>query len=342
MNRRKVAGASLAVGSGDRVERLYGMVGRSPAMRRVYRRIEQLARLPIPVLILGESGTGKELVARAIWRISAPERPFVVVSCAAIPATLIESELFGHERGAFTGAVRRHVGLLAQADGGILFLDEIAELPLHAQAKLLRAIETHEYRLVGGEVRQRSQFRVIAATHRDLKAMVSSGRFRDDLLHRLGAARIVLPPLRERLEDLPMLVSHFLRSVEHANEHRSGVSLSEQALDLLRGADWPGNVRQLRNVIEAGVAMSASGVIEPGHLSEFLKGDGRELSTDQRCPLSLAEALASAEAAAIDRALQDAKGDRVLAARSLGISPATLYRKLRRLNGTRSGTDSQI
>jgi len=328
----RVDAATLAALSDQAPETLHGMLGRTPAMRSVSYRIERFARLPIPVLILGESGTGKELAARAISRIVGSEKPFVVVSCAAIPPTLIESELFGHERGAFTGAVRRHTGLLAQADGGILFLDEVAELPLHAQAKLLRAIETQEYRLVGGEVTQRSRFRVIAATHRDIDAMVRKGEFRDDLVHRLGAARIVIPPLRERLDDLPLLAERFLCSFREAKGDEGPVRLTRPALELLRRAEWPGNVRQLRNVIEAAAAMAAGNAVEPQHLAEFLVKSDRQTLQDGSVP-TLADAVRRAEHETIRRALERAEGDRALAARWLGISLATLYRKVAQLDG---------
>ena len=310
------------------------MVGNSPPMRRVYREIDRLARPQVPILLLGETGTGKDMAARAISQIWGPDRPFVVVCCAVIAANLIESELFGHERGAFSGAWRRHEGFVAQADRGILFLDEIAELPLQSQATLLRVIETGEYRRVGGERTLRSDFRLLAATNRDLDALVAEGRFRRDLLHRLGAARIALPPLRERLADLPLLSASFLRAHRHGEGAGKPLVPSKDAMSLLRRSEWPGNVRQLRNVIEAVAAVVSDGEIEPRHVSAFLSRASRDSSASENEPLpSLADVVARAEAQAIGEALRRSGGNRVLAASWLGISPATLYRKLADLDG---------
>lgn len=313
---------------GSAPSRFHGFVGASPAMRRLYRRIEQFATAHIPVLILGESGTGKDLAARAIWRISDPEQPFVVANCAAIPASLMESELFGHARGAFTGATRRHTGILARADGGVLFLDEVAELPRHVQAKLLRAIESGEYRPVGGEAMQRSRFRVIAATNRDLEALAARGEFREDLLHRLGAARLILPALRDRREDIPALVQAFAAGA------RKGVGraprFTARAMELLRRHEWPGNVRQLRNVVEAVAAIAPRGTVDAEHVAEFL-GVPSDSSENHGLP-SLTETVREAERQAIREALIRAGGNRELAAELLDVSPATLYRRLAELD----------
>lgn len=297
-------------------------------MRAVYERIERLAPFPIPVLIQGESGTGKELAGRAMWQISARDRPFVAVGCAAIDSGVIESELFGHVRGAFTGAVRDHRGILREADGGVLFLDEVGELSPQAQAKLLRALETGEYRPVGGDRTRRAEFRLIAATHRDLREMVRRGRFREDLLYRLGAARIVMPPLRDRLEDLPILATAFLQACACRNGRR--LRLSDQALELLREAEWPGNVRQLRNVIEASAALALGQIIGPKEVRACLETRCPPSPRGARAP-TLADAVASAEAEAITDALARADGDRREAARLLGISLTSLYRKLDRM-----------
>lgn len=323
----------------------WGMVGRSAPMRRVYKQIERFSAFPIPVLILGETGTGKDLAARAIWEISGRGQPFVVVNCAAIPASLIESELFGHEPGAFTGATRRHTGLLAQANGGFLFLDEIAELPLQAQAKLLRAIETGEYRRVGGEKVLHSRFRLIAATHRDLAERVRRGQFRHDLLHRLGAARILIPPLRHRLADLSELISHFLRGFREASGVDRPASISPRALEFLRQAEWTGNLRELKNVIEAAAAVTEGRTVRVRDVREFLRPKRRRPGENRNPligPVPLAVSLVRAEREAILEALRLADGDRSAAAEMLGISRATLYRKLCGFNGGHPEAESQI
>ncbi len=308
-----------------------GIVGHSPAMQWVIERIRRFAPSPIPVLILGESGTGKDIVAEAIWRVSGGAGPFTPVSCAAIPATLIESELFGHERGAFTGAGPAQDGLLAQADGGTLFLDEIAEIPFHAQPKLLRAIETREYRRVGGQRTRRSTFRVLAATHRDVDQMVERGEFRHDLLFRLGAARIEIPPLRDRPEDIPSLARHFLRLHQLTTKGERLLEVSAEALRVLQSWPWPGNVRELRNVIEAAASVCDGPVVEPEDLVEFLRpGAGLEQANSSLGTylLPLAEVRARTEARVIQAALRVTNGNREAAAEILGVSRATLFRKL--------------
>jgi DNA-binding NtrC family response regulator len=308
----------------------YGMIGRSPLMRQVFERIERFARSPIPVLILGETGTGKDMAARAIRQIAGPDRPFVALNCAAIPETLIESELFGHERGAFTGAVRQHTGIIAQADGGILFLDEIAELPVHTQAKLLRVVETGEYRRVGGEKILRSDFRLIAATSTNLDERAAQGRFRLDLLYRLGSARLVLPPLRERKEDIDPLAKALLLRYREMNGGAGPSQFSSSARDLLHRCDWPGNVRQLRNVIEASAAITQGATVHAPQLAEFI-GRGMADAPEAGLVPRLAEVVRRAEAQAIEQALRAAAGNRSRAADLLGIAEATLYRKLRPL-----------
>ncbi|HEX2190788.1 MAG TPA: sigma 54-interacting transcriptional regulator [Longimicrobiaceae bacterium] len=309
----------------------HGMIGRSPAMRAVYERIERFSALPIPVLVLGETGTGKEMVAQAIRELSGADRRYVPVNCAAIAKDLFESELFGHEPGAFTGAIRRHAGILAQADGGILFLDEVGELPLATQAKLLRVLESGEYRPVGGEQARRASFRLVAATNQDLALRVEQGTFRLDLLHRLGAARIVVPPLRERAEDVPAMAEEFLRRIREARGW-GPAWFSPEAAALLRGAGWGGNVRELRNVVEAAAAVAPAGCIEADHLREFLPGAGGPAAPGA-LP-TLAEILRTAERSAIQEALRRAEGNRDRAAALLGVSVATLYR---RLSGRREG-----
>lgn len=311
-------------GAGD----FHGLVGRSPAMQRVYRLIERFGPAPLPIVLLGETGTGKEMAARAIRQLHGARKPFVAVNCAALPEGLVESELFGHVRGAFTGAVASHSGILAEARGGILFLDEVAELPLSSQAKLLDVLETGEFRPVGANRVTRSQFRLVVATNRDLGHLTRRGLFREDLFHRLGAVRIVLPPLRERFEDLPRLAEAFVSRVRQ--ETGGGPRrVAPTALRLLAMAEWPGNVRQLKNVIEAAACGSTTENLEAADLAEFLSIDGSLLSP----PDSLAthaEVVRPAEWSEneIEQALKRAGGNRSQAARLLGISRATLYRRL--------------
>ncbi len=230
------------------------LVGRSHAMRKLYTSIERAAQTDHTVLVQGETGSGKELVAQALHQLSARVRgPFVVVDCAAVPPTLVESHLFGHRRGAFTGAVRDAAGAFTQAEGGTLFLDEVAELPLEAQPKLLRVLESRTIEPVGSGARVAVDVRVVAATHKNLAAEVAAGRFREDLFFRLTALTLDVPPLRARLEDVPALVEHFLK------KHRT--TLTAASLDVLTTAQWPGNVRQLRNVLERGVLNAAGGPV---------------------------------------------------------------------------------
>ena len=226
------------------------ILGQSPAMREVYKAIGRVAAQDVPVLITGESGTGKELVARAIYRHGArAASPFLALNCAAIPETLLESELFGHEKGAFTGADRRRIGKFEQCHGGTLFLDEIGDMPPAVQAKVLRLLQEQAFERVGGNETVRTDVRLIAATHRDLKALAAEGKFRPDLYYRLGVFTIHLPPLRERGDDLPLLVRHYLRrySRELGREVRD---VAPEAMERLRGYTWPGNIRELQNVLK--------------------------------------------------------------------------------------------
>ena len=288
----------------------------------------RLAPSPVPVLILGETGTGKELCAEALAALSG-RTPFVPVNCAAFPEGLAESELFGHERGAFTGAIRSHTGVIALANGGVLFLDELAELPTAVQAKLLRTLESGEYRALGSTKTLRSEFRILAATSGDIDRVIGSGRLRMDLLHRLGAARVVLPALRERLEDIPLLAEAFLRRyLERASVGPWRVS--REACAILMQHDWPGNLRQLRNVVEAAAAVAGSEEeIGMMHVAQFLSPPEKAAVVSEAVP-TLAQARARAETRAILEALTRAGGNREQAARLLRVSEATLYRKLGR------------
>jgi two-component system nitrogen regulation response regulator GlnG len=240
------------------------LIGRHPRMQEVYKTIGRIAASDVTVLLRGESGTGKELVARAIHHYSRRAgRPFVAVSAAAIPGTLLESELFGHERGAFTDAKERKLGKLELAHGGTLFLDEIGDMPADLQTKLLRALQERTIERVGGTESIRIDVRVLAATNRDLEAMMREGRFREDLFYRLNVVTVNLPPLRERRRDIPLLVEHFLSKYATELGERG---VAPEALDRLVGHDWPGNVRELENVVQRAMVMATTGVILPEHL----------------------------------------------------------------------------
>jgi two-component system, NtrC family, response regulator HydG len=301
------------------------LIGASPAMRALVRKIESLRHNESHVLIRGESGTGKELVARALHAQSPRHgRPFVPVDCGALPEGIIESELFGHRRGAFTGAVGAP-GLFRVADGGTLFLDEIGEITPGVQAKLLRALQHKEVRPVGAGEVVPVDIRVICATHRDLAAMVDEKRLREDLFYRLDVVRIEIPPLRERREDVPLLVHHFLG--KHRRGGRPPVGIEPDALELLVGYDWPGNVRELENAIESALAFSPGGRLRPADFKLGRRGLPRG---GEALPADLPLALDAYERCALERALREAGGDASAAARCLGIGRSTFYRKLAR------------
>jgi len=303
----------------------------SRAMRDVQERVRRFAASPVPLLILGETGTGKDVCAHAIWDLGGAERPFVALNCAAIPSDLMESELFGHVRGAFTGAVQARDGIMARADGGILFLDELAEMAAPAQAKLLRALETGEYRPVGSDRERKAEIRLLAASSQDLDRLAAQGRFRPELLHRLGAVRITLPPLRQRLEDVELLAGEFLQRFRARCRGPAPAEISDGALDLMKTSRWPGNVRQLRNVVEAAAAMAgAEALIGEHHVVPFLPTGEPELASSQSFP-TLSEAVERAEAAVVLEALRRSGGNREKAAQLLEVSEATFYRKLKAL-----------
>ncbi len=299
-------------------------VGASEKMQRVYRMIEKVSSRDYSVLILGESGTGKELVARAV-HYSSPrkDRPFVPVDCSAITPTLIESELFGYVRGAFTGAVHSKQGLLESASGGTLFLDEIGEMPVDMQSKLLRALQEREVKPVGSTERRRIDVRIIAATNRDLDAGIRAGTFRQDLFFRLNVVQIKLPPLRERKTDIPLLVASFLEKYTKPDEPVP--PLSEDAMLRLMAYDWPGNVRELENAVERSLALTSGPVIHVGDLPTNLHYPGVDKlpQKDEILPLD------ELERRAIIRTLRQTNNDKVAAAKILGIGKTTLYRKLK-------------
>lgn len=309
-----------------KADALEKLIGDSEAMNALRDRIRRVSRSHVPVLIHGETGTGKELCAEAIVAQSRAS-PFIAVNCAAFADGVIDSELFGHERGAFTGADRAHTGLVAAANGGVLFLDELAEVSAPVQAKLLRVLESGEYRPVGSNRVRRSSFRVIAATSGEVDELVAAGKIRPDLLHRLGALRILLPPLRTRLEDLPSLADEFLR--RYTTRSPDGpTAVGADAVSVLLNQPWPGNVRQLRNVVQAAAALAGTArQIAAAHVMEVLQ-DATLLEPLTAAVPTLAEAVRQAEERALRRALHEAGDNRQRTAALLGISEATLYRKL--------------
>jgi transcriptional regulator with PAS, ATPase and Fis domain len=330
-------------------ETLYkDIVGASPRMQRILRLVSRIAPTDSTVLLLGESGTGKELIARSIHVQSRRARgPFVPVNVGAIPETLVESELFGYARGAFTGAVVERSGLVEEADGGTLFLDEIADMPPQAQVKLLRTLESNEVRRLGDNVTRMVDLRVVAATHRNLRFLVDEGRFREDLYYRLNVVQIELPPLRDRREDIGLLASYFLARIAE-RMRRPGLSFSAETTEILERYDYPGNVRELENAIEHAVALAEGEVIRPADLPTALRTPrmlpGREMETVEAgrgapaSPTRVAEpvadtrdewSLADVEKEHIQRVLARHKGNATSAAKQLGISRTTLWRKLR-------------
>src|SRR5438034_6005553 len=311
-----------------------GIVARSQRMLEVFAFVERLARYPTTALVTGESGTGKELVARALHRLSPlRDRPFVVCNCTTLAPTLLESELFGHLRGSFTGADRDRKGLFEAAHGGTIFLDEIGELPLGVQVKLLRVLENREIKRIGSPDPVHIDIRVIAATHRDLTEMVRQVTFRDDLFYRLNVGAIHLPPLRTRTDDIEPLVQHFI-GIFNQRLSRTVTGTAPEVLDIFARYPWPGNVRELANVIERAMVVGKSSVIVPESLPPHLF-EVRPARLDDEPELPDLT-LRAAEREQILRALQASGGKRVEAARRLGLSRRTLYRKLARygISGT--------
>jgi len=303
-------------------------VGKSPAIRRIYDLIPDIADTDAAVLITGESGTGKELAARTIYSLSRrKDRPFVVADCTALSEHLLESELFGHERGAFTGAIKRKIGRFEQARGGTIFLDEIGAFSATAQLKLLRFLQEHSFERVGGEETIKIDVRVIAATNQDLGALVHAGRFRDDLYYRVNVVGLHLPPLRERTEDIPLLARYFMEYYCRANNKKLK-EISRETMALLLDHAWPGNIRELRNAIERGVVISRGEVLSPEDLPPSIVGKGWQ---DDRRPV---RTLRDLEKAAVIKALLETDYNIYQAAKILGISRSTLYGKIRKLGIT--------
>jgi DNA-binding NtrC family response regulator len=319
----------------------HGLVGHSPRMQEILHLVERLGKTRWPVLLLGETGTGKEVVARAIHGVRA-EGPFVPIDCSSLVGPLMESELFGHAKGSFTGAINTKMGLLEAANGGTAFLDEIGELPLDLQSKLLRVLQEKEFRPVGALGQRKSDFRVVAATNRDLAREVEKGTFRRDLFYRLNVVNIRLAPLRDRAGDIPLLIEHFLE--RYGNQH----SLTAEAMDAMLSYDWPGNVRELEHCIQHMVALNSGPLLHVGDLPSMLqhhlqiqRGDLMSMAVSAPVangppaapgvPLPLVEL----ERRAIVDALEFTHGDRAVAAQMLGIGRTTLYRKIKeyRLEG---------
>jgi DNA-binding NtrC family response regulator len=299
--------------------RLDALVGRDPSMIEVYKRVGQLAARRVNALVRGETGSGKGMVARAIHHNS-PEadQPFIAVNCTALPETLLASELFGHVKGAFTGAVSDRRGRFALAGRGTIFLDEVGDTSLEFQSKLLKVLEDREFFPVGGERAERTEARVIAATHRDLEALVEKGRFREDLYYRLRIVEVVLPALRERPVDIPVLARHFVRKASE-ELHLAPSAIAPDAMASLVAHEWPGNVRELENCLTRAVVLATGDVIRPEHLG---------LTTRARAPVESFPTLEQMEAELLARALASTEGNRTRAAELLGVSKPRLYRML--------------
>ena len=310
----------------DKKYGIEGIIGGSEPMQNVFDTIRQVAASMATVLILGESGTGKELVARAI-HANSPRRGnhFVPLNCAALSETILESELFGHEKGAFTGAIQTRKGRFEYAHGGTLFLDEIGDLPPNTQVKLLRVIEYGEVLRVGSNEPLKVDVRLLAATNKDLTALVKEGKFREDLYYRLKVVTIDLPPLRERLEDLPLLVQSFLDEFSR-RQNRKSPEITPAAMELLYNYDWPGNVRELRNCVEAMVALDKDGKIDAEDVPKYVKQGDETPSSSGVGGVNLEEK----EKESIRKALALCEGNREKAAKMLGIGERTLYRKIKR------------
>ena len=316
--------ANLSRAALSRQKGFDGLIGESAPMCRLYELIEKISQSTSPALLVGETGTGKELAARAIHFTGLRrEKALVPIDCSALTPTLVESELFGHVKGAFTGADHSKLGLLQAANEGTIFLDEIGELPMSLQAKLLRALQEKEIRLVGSTERIPVNVRVIAATNRDLEAGVRAGTFRQDLYFRLNVVQIRLPALRERKVDIPLLVAYFLG--KFSDPLQPVRAISDDALRRLMAYDWPGNVRELENAIECAVALSPDSVLKVDDLASVPDGASAGSLPDSNELVPLAEI----ERRAVLHALRETGGDKLAAARLLGIGKTTLYRKLK-------------
>lgn len=315
----------------DKIRFNYGeIIGESEVMQKVYRTIEKVAKNNTSVLILGESGTGKELAARAIhFNSTRKDKPFIRVNCGALAKGVLESELFGHEKGAFTGAIKQKRGRFELADQGTLFLDEIGDLPPETQVKLLRVLQEKEFERVGGERTIKIDVRIIAATNSDLMEKVKNGLFREDLYYRLNILPIVLPPLRDRKQDIPLLVRHFIKKTG-AEIGRHNIQISDKAMQVLINYSWPGNVRELQNIIERALVLCETSRITVDDL--FFMSDSQQKQNVFSESLNLEDNLKKLETDLIKKAMENAGGVKAKAARLLGIKESTLYYKLDKLN----------
>jgi len=316
------------------------IVGDSEGMQQVFRLVEKIANTDSTVLVYGESGTGKELIARAIhFNSDRRERPLIPVNCGAIPEELLESELFGHEQGAFTGATRTRIGRFELGNGGTIFLDEIGDMSPALQVKILRVLQEHEFERVGGMKTIKVDIRVIAATNKDLDKNVAEGKFREDLFYRLNVIPIQLPPLRDRPADTPLLVNHFLQMYNTKNGHNI-TGVSPEAMELLSSYEWPGNVRELENMIERIVILKGDGLIEPGDLSEkILAADSGTLHPRVRIPengISFNTAVTEFERELILQALNRTNWVKNKADKLLNLNRTTLVEKMKKINLTRA------
>src|SRR6266550_1902467 len=313
-----------------RLDQKFGLdqiVGESKQMKDVFAKIQRAAPVDSTVLILGESGTGKELVAQALHHNSLRKKgPFVAVNCAAVPATLVESELFGHVRGAFTGATDRRIGRFEQADGGTLFIDEIGDFEIGLQAKLLRVLETFQVTPVGGHEDRKVNVRVLAATSRNIIQMVKDGSFREDLYYRLNVITITLPPLRDRSDDIPILCEHFLKEICD-NKHTARKRISPEVMRRFSAYRWPGNVRELRNTLESMMVLADGEVLTERDLPDEITAGTTDGTSRRDIPTGIT--MEELEKLAITKALDQCEGNRTHAANRLGISVRTLQRKLR-------------
>lgn len=306
-----------------------GMVGRTTAFNRMLELIQRAAPADTAILLEGESGTGKELVAKAIHEASSrADKPFVVVECSGLTETLFESELFGHERGAFTGAHTRKIGLIESAEGGTLFLDEVGDIPLSLQVKLLRLLETGTYRRVGSTEPKQTDFRLITATHRDLEAMVESGDFRRDLYYRIGVFPIPLPALHERRDDLPLLIDSLLTRISPDRK----LTLDKSALECLMNYPFPGNIRELRNILERAALLTDDNIIAPGHLPEHCCNRTMTAPIPQPQHEKNILSLEELEQRYLTDVVARFDGDKDRLAQKLGISKRTLFRKLQKIS----------
>ena len=302
------------------------VIGQSDVMRQLLDKVQQIAPSSATVLLLGESGTGKEVIATAIHLASSRrDKPLIKVNCAAFPESLLESELFGYERGAFTGATKRKPGRFELADGGTLFLDEIADMPVEVQVKLLRVLQEGEFERLGGTITLKVDVRIIAATTKDLKEEVEKGRFREELFWRLNVIPLLIPPLCERIDDIPLLVEHFIKIYSAKNDKKIH-GISHDALEVMRNYEWPGNVRELENAIEQAVVLTKGNAITIEDLPQHIYAEQSKM--ESRITVPIGTSLEEIEHQVIIETLKQTKGDKELAAKLLGISSRTIYRKL--------------